>query len=49
MHAPTHSRRRRWMRALMWVAVALLLAAVFMAYRNPHRVVELANRVWACF
>jgi hypothetical protein len=49
MHTPIHSRRRRWMRVLMWAAVALLLATVFMAYHNPHRVVELANRVWACF
>jgi hypothetical protein len=25
------------------------LAAVFMAYQNPHLAVDLANRVWSCF
>jgi hypothetical protein len=30
-------------------AVAAALAAVFAAYLNPHLVVDLANRVWACF
>jgi len=29
-------------------AVAAALAAVFAAYLNPHLVVDLANRVWAC-
>ncbi len=35
-----------------WVVRALVLAvlaAVFMAYQNPHLAVDLANRVWACF
>ena len=27
----------------------VLLAAVFSAYLSPHLVVDLANRVWACF
>jgi len=40
-------RRRR--RALAFAAAALALGAVFMAYLNPHLVVELANRLWACF
>ena len=31
------------------VAAALALGAVFMAYLNPHLVVDLANRIWACF
>jgi hypothetical protein len=35
------------------VGIALLaaaaLAAVFVAYLNPHFAVDLANRVWACF
>ena len=38
--------------ALRWLARAAVLAAlagVFMAYLNPHRVVDLANRLWACF
>ncbi len=26
-----------------------LLALVFRAYLSPHLVVDLANRVWACF
>jgi len=39
---------RTW-RALAWTAVALALAAVFVAYLNPHLVLDLASRVWACF
>jgi hypothetical protein len=35
---------------IVWgVAAALALAGVFMAYLNPHLVVDLANRIWACF
>jgi hypothetical protein len=35
---------------LGWAVVAALaLAGVFMAYLNPHLVVDLANRIWACF
>ena len=34
---------------LWWAGVAAALAAVFVAYLNPHTVVDLANRVWACF
>ena len=30
-------------------AVVAALAGVFAAYLNPHLVVDLANRVWACF
>ena len=36
-------------RLLAWVAALAALGAVFMAYLNPHLVVDLANRVWACF
>lgn len=36
-------------RLAAWVALGLVLAAVFAAYLNPHTVVDLANRVWACF
>jgi len=36
-------------RAAAWLAVGVALAAVFMAYLNPHLAVDLANRVWACF
>jgi hypothetical protein len=32
-----------------WRVLALAaLAAVFMAYQNPHLAVDLANRAWAC-
>ena len=41
--------RRLRARLLWWVAAAVLLATVFSAYLNPHLVVDLANRVWACF
>jgi hypothetical protein len=37
-------------RRLVLHSVALaVLAAVFAAYFNPHRLVELAGRVWSCF
>lgn len=36
----------RW---LAWLIAAVALAGVFAAYLNPHLVVDLANRVWACF
>ncbi len=36
-------------RALGWAAAAAVLAAVFTAYLSPHTMVDLANRVWACF
>lgn len=32
-----------------WLVAALALGAVFSAYLDPHRAVELANRVWSCF
>ena len=37
------------MRVFGWATVCAALALVFMAYRNPHLVVDLASRVWACF
>lgn len=41
-----HAHRR----PLLWGATAAVaLAGVFMAYLNPHLVVDLANRIWACF
>lgn len=36
-------------RILGWSAAIVALAAVFAAYLNPHRMVELAGRIWACF
>jgi hypothetical protein len=32
-----------------WAAALAVLAIVFAAYLDPHTVVDLANRVWACF
>lgn len=35
---------------IAWGVLALLvLGGVFMAYMSPHLMVELANRIWACF
>ncbi len=36
-------------RTLVWLAAGAVLAAVFGAYLSPHMVVDLANRLWACF
>lgn len=40
---------RQALRLLGWLAAGAALAAVFMAYLSPHVMVDLANRVWACF
>lgn len=40
---------QRAAKVLALAAAALVLAAVFMAYLNPHLAVDLANRFWACF
>ncbi len=34
---------------VVWAGVLAALALVFAAYLSPHLVVDLANRVWACF
>jgi hypothetical protein len=36
-------------RTLAWSAAAAALGAVFAAYLDPHLVLDLASRVWACF
>lgn len=41
--------RRRWIRPLAWGLAAAAQGAVFTAYLDPHLMVDLANRVWACF
>jgi hypothetical protein len=40
---------RPWMRAAFGAAALAALVLVFLAYRDPHTVLDLANRVWACF
>ena len=41
--------RRRWWRLAAGAGAASALALVFAAYLNPHTMLDLANRVWACF
>lgn len=36
-------------RLAAWAAALVALTLVFSAYLSPHLVVDLANRVWACF
>ena len=45
----TQRHRRRWVNTAAALAALALLAAVFAAYLDPHRMLELAGRVWACF
>lgn len=33
----------------LWIAVGGLLAAVALAYFDPHLMVDLSSRLWACF
>jgi len=42
-------QQRAWVRAALAAAALAVLGLVFLAYRNPHTVLDLANRVWACF
>lgn len=41
--------RQRWLRPVLFAVAGLMLALVFAAYQNPHTVLDLASRVWACF
>ena len=41
--------RSAWRKSTGGVMAAVELAAVFPAHLKPHLVVDLANRVWACF
>lgn len=41
--------KRGWPRVAAGVAALAALAAVFVAYLNPHTMVDLATRLWACF
>lgn len=38
----------RWRRLAAWASAAAVLAAVFFSYRDPHLMVDLANRLWSC-
>lgn len=40
---------RPLLRLAGWVLAAAVLGTVFALYLSPHLVVDLANRVWACF
>lgn len=40
---------RTWVRVAGTAAALSALALVFLAYREPHTMLDLANRVWACF
>lgn len=46
--AAAGSRRRLW-RALAWALALGAAGLVFAAYRDPHTMVDLAGRLWACF
>lgn len=47
MHRPRMSTR--WQRTAAYGAAGLALALVFLSYLSPHLMVDLANRLWACF
>ncbi len=36
-------------RALLWLALAAVLALVSMAYTQPALMIDLSNQIWACF
>lgn len=42
-------RPPRWPRLLAWSVALLALGAVFLAYRDPHLMVDLSQRLWSCF
>ena len=46
-NAPTRMPAAR--RLLLWLAIAALLALVFIAYLRPAFVLDLANRIVLCF
>jgi hypothetical protein len=42
-------RSARLQSALIWLAVVIALALVTLSYFQPALVVDLGNRMWACF
>ena len=47
--APAASSAALWWHGLLWLAVLLILLAVFALYTQPDFMVMLADQVWACF
>jgi hypothetical protein len=41
--------RSRLQRLLAWSVVADVLAVIYLAYLDPHVIVDLATRFWSCF
>jgi hypothetical protein len=39
----------RGVRIATWAGALLVLALVSLAYLNPHLMLDLADRLWACF
>jgi hypothetical protein len=39
----------RWRQPAIVVLIAVALAAVFLAYLDPHFAFDLASRAWSCF
>lgn len=39
-------KARRW---LAWTGAAMALALVSLSYLSPHLMLDLADRLWACF
>lgn len=36
-------------RIALWIGALIALGAVSLSYLNPHLMLDLAARVWACF
>lgn len=43
------SSRHLWLRRAALAGAAAALALVFVAYRSPELMLDVADRVWACF
>ena len=49
MDALPQQRAGRRRRALLWVALVLVLCVVFLAYTQPALMMQLSEQLWACF
>lgn len=49
MSSPRRAAMGPRLRLALGALALAVLVAVFVAYLNPHLMVELANQVWACF